>query len=207
MRTVRCGLTGGVASGKSTASAAFVDLGAVLVDADVIAREVVAAGTPGLAAVVAEFGDALLTPDGELDRPAMGALVFADEPARRRLEAIVHPLVYERVAELEAQAPAGSVVVHDIPLLVENDRAGDFDAVVVVDVPAEVQLDRMVRLRGWSEADARARLAAQATREQRLAVANHVIDNTGTHEDLRARVAEVWSELHTLVSAGPGTAG
>lgn len=207
MRTVRCGLTGGVASGKSTASAAFVDLGAVLVDADVIAREVVAAGTPGLAAVVAEFGDALLTPDGELDRPAMGALVFADEPARRRLEAIVHPLVYERVAELEAQAPAGSVVVHDIPLLVENDRAGDFDAVVVVDVPAEVQLDRMVRLRGWSEADARARLAAQATREQRLAVANHVIDNTGTHEDLRARVAEVWSELQALVSAGPGTAG
>ncbi|GAB3997543.1 dephospho-CoA kinase [Nocardioides marmoraquaticus] len=207
MRTVRCGLTGGVASGKSTASVAFVDLGAVLVDADVIAREVVAAGTPGLAAVVDGFGDALLTPDGELDRPAMGALVFADESARRRLEAIVHPLVYERVAELEAQAPEGSVVVHDIPLLVENDRAGDFDAVVVVDVPAEVQLDRMVRLRGWSEADARARLGAQATREQRLAVATHVVDNTGTRDDLRERVAEVWAELEALVSAGPGTAG
>lgn len=199
MLRVRCGLTGGVASGKSTASAAFVDLGAVLVDADVLAREVVARGTPGLARVAAELGEHLLTPDGDLDRPATGALVFSDESARRRLEAIVHPLVYERVAELEAAAPPGSVVVHDIPLLVENDRAGDFDAVVVVDVPTEVQLDRMVRLRGWSEADARARLAAQASREARLAVATHVIDNTGTRQDLRDRVAEVHAELRALV--------
>lgn len=199
MLRVRCGLTGGVASGKSTASAAFVDLGAVLVDADVLAREVVARGTPGLARVVAELGEHLLTPDGDLDRPATGALVFSDESARRRLEAIVHPLVYERVAELEAAAPPGSVVVHDIPLLVENDRADDFDAVVVVDVPTEVQLDRMVRLRGWSEADARARLAAQASREARLAVATHVIDNTGTRQDLRDRVAEVHAELQALV--------
>lgn len=198
MTTVRCGLTGGVASGKSTAAAAFVDLGAVLVDADVLAREVVARGTPGLAQVVAELGDHLLTADGELDRPATGALVFSDESARRRLEAIVHPLVYARVAELEAQAPSGALVVHDIPLLVENDRAGDFDAVVVVDVPTEVQLDRMVRLRGWSESDARARLAAQASREQRLAVATHVIDNTGTRHDLREQVAEVVAQLRAL---------
>lgn len=201
---MRVGLTGGVASGKSTVARLLVEHGAVLIDADVLAREVVARGTPGLARVVEEFGPELLTPQGDLDRAAMGALVFGDADARRRLEAIVHPLVYERIAELEAQAPEGAVVVHDIPLLVENDRAGDFDAVIVVDAPPEHQLERMVGDRGWSEDDARARMAAQASREQRRAVATYVVDNDGTHEDLRRAVAEVFGEL---VSTGPETAG
>lgn len=192
---MRVGLTGGVASGKSTVAGMLTDLGAVVIDADAIAREVVAAGTPGLAAVVAEFGEELLTPDGELDRPAMGSLVFHDESARRRLEAIVHPLVFERYAEQEAAAPQGALVVHDIPLLVESGRASEFDAVVVVDVPRELQVERMLRDRGWSLVDAEARIAAQATREQRLAVATHVIENTGTLDELRARVAEVHAAL------------
>lgn len=195
---MRVGLTGGVASGKSTVAGMLTELGAVVIDADAIAREVVAVGTPGLAAVVAEFGEELLTADGELDRPAMGSLVFHDEAARRRLEAIVHPLVFERYAEQEAAAPDGALVVHDIPLLVESGRASEFDAVVVVDVPRELQVERMLRDRGWSLVDAEARIAAQATREQRLAVATHVIENTGTLEELRARVAEV----HAALSAG-----
>jgi dephospho-CoA kinase len=192
---MRVGLTGGVAAGKSTVAGMLTDLGAVVIDADAIARDVVAAGTPGLAAVVAEFGEELLTPDGELDRPAMGSLVFHDESARRRLEAIVHPLVFERYAEQEAAAPEGALVVHDIPLLVESGRASEFDAVVVVDVPRELQVERMLRDRGWSLVDAEARIAAQATREQRLAVATHVIENTGTLDELRARVAEVHAAL------------
>lgn len=192
---MRVGLTGGVASGKSTVSAILADLGAVVVDADLLAREVVARGTPGLAAVVEAFGPGVLTPDGDLDRPAVGAIVFADEQQRRRLEAIVHPLVRARGAELEATASAEAVVVHDIPLLAETGQAEAFDAVVVVDVPTEVQLDRMVRLRGWTREDAEARVAAQASREERLAVATHVIENTGTLEDLRDRVAEVFEEL------------
>jgi dephospho-CoA kinase len=155
----------------------------------------VAAGTPGLAAVVAEFGEELLTEDGQLDRPAMGRLVFHDDAARRRLEAIVHPLVFERYAEQEAAAPEGALVVHDIPLLVESGRGSEFDAVVVVDVPRELQVERMLRDRGWTLVDAEARIAAQATREQRLAVATHVIENTGTLEELRARVAEVHAAL------------
>ena len=195
MTTHRVGLTGGIASGKSTVSAILRELGVSVIDGDVLAREVVARGTPGLDRVVAEFGPSLLTPEGDLDRAAMGRLVFSDEDARRRLEAIVHPLVYERIRELEADAPDDAVVVHDIPLLAENARAGDFDAVIVVDVPEEVQVDRMVRDRGWTEADARARIAAQASREQRLGIATYVIENTGTHEDLRSRVAEVLAEL------------
>jgi dephospho-CoA kinase len=191
----RVGLTGGVASGKSTVAAMLADLGAVVIDADALAREVVAKGTPGLAQVVEEFGEELLGPDGELDRPAMGRLVFNDEGARRRLEAIVHPLVFERIVELEAQAPSDAVVVHDIPLLAENGRGGDFDAVIVVDAPAELQVERMTGERGWTEEDARSRIAAQASREDRRAIATHVIENTGTREDLRERVAEVFEEV------------
>jgi dephospho-CoA kinase len=192
---VRVGLTGGIASGKSTVSSILRELGAVVIDADLIAREVVAAGTPGLAAVVEAFGPEMLTPDGELDRPRMGALVFADEAQRRVLEAIVHPLVFERYAELEAAAPTDGIVVHDIPLLVESGRAEEFDAVIVVDAPEELQVERMVRDRGWTEDDARARIAAQATREQRRAVATYLIENTGSREDLRRRVEDVHSAL------------
>ncbi|XBB68674.1 dephospho-CoA kinase [Nocardioides sp. WV_118_6] len=192
---MRVGLTGGIASGKSTVSSILSELGAVVIDADLIAREVVARGTPGLAAVVEAFGPEMLTADGDLDRPRMGALVFADEARRRVLESIVHPLVFERYAELEAAAPADGIVVHDIPLLVESGRAGEFDAVIVVDAPEEVQVERMVRDRGWTEEDARARMAAQATREQRRAVATYLIENTGTREDLRQRVTEVFEAL------------
>lgn len=196
---MRVGLTGGVASGKSTVAALLRELGAVVVDSDVLAREVVEPGTPGLAAVVEAFGPAVLTADGTLDRPALGAVVFGDEAARRRLEAILHPLIRARAAELEAAAPEGTVVVHDIPLLVETGQADRFDAVLVVDVPVETQVERMVRDRGMSREDALARVAAQADREQRLAAATHVVDNTGTREDLRDRVTEV---LEKLVSAG-----
>ena len=192
---MRIGLTGGIASGKSTVSAILAELGAVVIDADLIAREVVARGTPGLAAVVEAFGAEMLTPDGELDRPRMGALVFSDEERRRVLESIVHPLVFERYAELEAAASPDALVVHDIPLLVESGRAGEFDAVIVVDAPEELQVERMVRDRGWTEDEARARIAAQATREQRRAVATHLIENTGTREDLRQRVTEVFDAL------------
>ena len=193
--TVRVGLTGGIASGKSTVSAILAELGAVVIDADAIAREVVAQGTPGLEAVVAEFGPGLLTPGGDLDRPAMGALVFADAGARKRLEAIIHPLVHRRSAELEAAAEADAVVVHDIPLLAEVGRAGSFDAVIVVDAPREMQVERMVGDRGWTREDAESRIAAQASREDRLSIATHVVDNTGSLDDLRRRVEDVYAEL------------
>lgn len=198
--TTRVGLTGGIASGKSTVSAILAELGAVIIDADALAREVVAKGTPGLEAVVAEFGPELLTADGDLDRPAMGALVFRDTGARKRLEAIVHPLVFDRIVDLETHAPPGAVVVHDIPLLAESGRADTFDAVVVVDAPAEVQVERMLRDRGWSEDEARARMAAQASREDRQAIATYLIENTGTIEDLRRRVTEVFDALRTAGS-------
>ena len=191
----RVGLTGGIAAGKSAVSQLLRELGAVVIDADQLARDVVARGTPGLDAVVAEFGPGVLGADGELDRPAMARMVFADEDARRRLEGIVHPLVFERIVELEAAAAEDAVVVHDIPLLAESGRAGTFDAVIVVDAPSEVQVERMVRDRGWDEAEARSRIRAQASRQDRLAVATHVIDNTGTLEDLRDRVTEVFEEV------------
>jgi dephospho-CoA kinase len=199
--TLRVGLTGGVASGKSTVSAILDELGAVVVDADLLAREVVAPGTDGLAEVVEAFGTDVLGPDGALDRPSLGAVVFADERRRRVLEAIIHPRVRARGAELEAAAGREAVVVHDIPLLVETGQAGAFDAVVVVDVPVELQLARMVRERGMTEADARARVAAQASREDRLAAATHVVDNTGSLDDLRARVIEVFEALRGTVPA------
>ncbi|HEX4685852.1 MAG TPA: dephospho-CoA kinase [Nocardioides sp.] len=192
---MRVGLTGGVASGKSTVAEVLRDLGAVVVDSDVLAREVVEPGTAGLAAVVAEFGPEVLTPDGRLDRARLGAIVFADPARREALEAIIHPLVRVRSAEIAGAAPPGALVVHDIPLLVETGQQRDFDAVVVVDLPAELQLERAVRDRGWSEQEARSRISAQAAREERLAAATHVIDNSGTREDLRQRVTEVFGEL------------
>ena len=193
----RVGLTGGVASGKSTVSAILAELGAVVIDADLLAREVVAPGTEGLAAVVEEFGPDVLGPDGGLDRPRLGALVFADPERRRALESIIHPRVRARAAEIEAAARAGAVVVHDIPLLAETGQAASFEAVVVVDVPVEVQVDRMVRVRGMSEADARARIAAQADRDARLAVATYVVENTGDLDELRARVEEVYRTIES----------
>jgi dephospho-CoA kinase len=192
---MRVGLTGGIASGKSTVSAILRELGAVVIDADQLSRDVVAPGTPGLAAVVEELGPDVLTADGALDRAAVAEIVFADDSARKRLEAIVHPLVFEEVARLEADAPAGSVVVHDIPLLAESGRANSFDAVVVVDAPPELQVARMVQDRGWSEQAARARMEAQVSRQDRLAIATYVIENTGSLEELRAQVEEVYDKL------------
>lgn len=196
--TLRVGLTGGIGSGKSTVLAMFREHGAVVIDADLLAREVVEQGTPGLERVVAEFGTGVLTEAGDLDRPAMASLVFADDEARRRLEAIVHPLVLDRMVELEQSAGPEDVVVHDIPLLAEGGRADTFDAVVVVDVPPEVQLARLTDARGMDRDDARARIAAQATREDRRAVATHVVDNSADLDHLRREVDRVWAELEAM---------
>jgi len=192
---MRVGLTGGVASGKSTVSTMLAELGAIVIDSDAIAREVVEPGTPGLAAVVEAFGPEILTEDGRLDRPALGAIVFADEEKRRVLEGILHPLIGERSAALAAAAGPDDLVVHDIPLLAESGIADTFDAVVVVDAPTDLQVERMLRDRGWTEEDAESRIAAQASREKRLEVATYVIENTGSLEDLRARVQNVYDAL------------
>jgi dephospho-CoA kinase len=191
-----------VASGKSTVAAILRELGAVVIDSDQLAREVVEPGTPGLADVAKEFGDSVVSDDDTLDRAALGAIVFADPDARRRLESILHPLIRQRAAEIEAVAEPGTVVVHDIPLLVETGQAGQFDAVLVVDVPVETQVERLLRERGWSRADAEARVGAQASREERRAAATYLIDNTGTREDLRDRVTEVFTQLVSTGSTG-----
>jgi dephospho-CoA kinase len=191
---IRVVVTGGIGSGKSEVTRLFDELGAVVIDADVLAREVVAAGTPGLEEIVRTFGPDLVGPDGELDRPAMGRRVFADPTARTQLEAIIHPRVRQRGGEIEADAPEDAVVVHDIPLLVETGQVDRFDAVVVVDVPEELQVQRLAG-RGMDEEDARSRIRAQASREERLSVADYVIDNTGKREDLRPQVAEVFDDL------------
>lgn len=189
------GLTGGIGAGKSEVSRLLVECGAVLIDADRIAREVVEPGTPGLAAVVETFGTEVLTPEGRLDRPKLGSIVFADPEKLAALNAIVHPLVGARSRELEAAAAEDAVVVHDVPLLTENGLAPLYDVVVVVDASPATQLDRLVRLRGMTEEDARARMAAQASREKRLEIADIVIDNDVPLEQLQRRVREVWAEL------------
>jgi dephospho-CoA kinase len=195
-RVRRIGLTGGIAAGKTAVSDLLAQHGAVVVDSDLLAREVVAPGTPGLSAVVDAFGPGVLDADGSaLDRAALGRLVFADPTARRRLEAIVHPLVRQRARDLEAAALPGSVVVHVIPLLVETGQADRFDSVVVVDVPVELQLARLVEGRGLSPGEARARMAAQASRAERLAVADHVVDGGGSLGELAEVVAALWTRL------------
>jgi dephospho-CoA kinase len=191
----RAGLTGGIGSGKSTVSALLSSYGAVIIDSDRIAREVVEPGTPGLAAVVAAFGPGILLPDGALDRPALGSIVFADPDRLRALNAIVHPLVRDRSAQLEAAAGPDALVIHDVPLLAENGLAPLYDSVIVVDASPETQLDRLVRLRGMSEDDARARMAAQASRQDRLAIADFVIDNDGPLDALEPQVRKAWEAL------------
>jgi dephospho-CoA kinase len=190
---LRIGLTGGIGSGKSTVAALLAQHGARVVDADRIAREVVEPGTPGLAAVVAEFGGGVLTGDGALDRPALAGLVFGDPAARARLDAVVHPLVRARAAELVAAAPADAVVVQDVPLLVETGQAGSYDLVLVVETDLETRVARLVD-RGLTAEDARARIASQATDEQRRAVADVVLRNDGDRDALAAQVERFWSE-------------
>jgi dephospho-CoA kinase len=196
---LRVGLTGGIGSGKSTVSARLADLGAVVLDADKAARAVVEPGTPGLAAITEAFGAGVLAADGSLDRAKLAGIVFGDEAALGRLNAITHPLIHEHIRTAqEAAIRAGGddlVLVHDVALLAEWGRAKEFDLVIVVDVPAETQLERLTGPRGMAPDQARARIAAQATREQRLAVADIVIDNSGSREDLDRRVTEVWAEL------------
>lgn len=194
-QVLRVGLTGGIGSGKSTVTELLRERGALVVDADLLAREAVAPGSDGLSEVVAAFGTTVLRSDGSLDRAALGRLVFTDPAARHRLEEIVHPRVRSRADELEAAAPVGSVVVHDIPLLVESGQADGYDVVVVVDLPPEVQIARLVAARRMTEADARARIKAQASREERLAAADVVLDNSGSLHDLRAQIDGLWSDL------------
>lgn len=194
----RIGLTGGIAAGKSVAARRLRELGAVVIDSDELAREAVAPGSVGLDAVVAEFGDGILAADGTLDRPALASVVFADADARRRLDGIVHPVVRRLAAEREAAAAVvdhGAVVVHDIPLLVETGQADAFHVLVVVHAPAVLRVERLVRLRGMSRDEAEKRVAAQASDDERLAVADVVLDGTGSDDDLRTQVDDLWDRL------------
>lgn len=192
---LRVGLTGGIASGKTAVSDLLAEHGAVVIDADVLAREVVEPGTPGLAAVVQRFGREVLTEDGQLDRPALGQIVFADAAARRDLEAIIHPAVRARAAAIEAAAAPDAVVVHVIPLLVETGQHDDFDVLVVVDVEPELQLSRLQDRNGLDPAAAQARVAAQASRQERLRVAHVVLDNSTTRAELSQQVDRLWHDL------------
>ena len=197
---LRVGLTGGIGSGKSEVSRRLADRGAVLIDADVAARQVVVPGSPGLARIARTFGPDVLRPDGSLNRERLGEIVFGDPALRTTLNEIVHPLVRqwmlaaERTA-VQAADPPGPVVVHDVPLLAESHGKSGFDLVIVVDVPPGLQVERLVSQRGMAPDQARARMAAQASREQRLAVADIVIDNSGSLDDLDRRVADVWADL------------
>lgn len=208
---LRVGLTGGIASGKSTVSARLAALGAVVVDADRVAREVVAPGSDGLAEVVRRFGDGVLLPDGSLDRPALGAVVFADEAARRDLEAITHPRIAELSARAIAAAPPDAVVVHDLPLLVEMRRSADYALVVVVEVDEAERVRRMVELRGMTVQQARARVAAQASDAQRRTAADVLVDNSGGLAELDSAVDALWAgrlvPFEQALRAGAGWRG
>jgi dephospho-CoA kinase len=195
------GLTGGIGAGKSAVSARLAALGAVIIDSDLLAREAVAPGTDGLAELHALFGDRILLPDGALDRAALGAIVFADTAARRSMEGVIHPRVRARSAELAEAAPDDAIVVHDVPLLVESGLASLYDLIVVVEAPEQVRIARLVRDRGLTEEAARARFAAQATDGQRRAVADVVISNAGTREELTAAVDRLWARLREAAAA------
>jgi dephospho-CoA kinase len=203
---LRVGLTGGIGSGKSEVSRRLAEHGAVLIDADVAAREVVVPGSPGLARIAETFGEGVLRPDGSLNRERLGEIVFSDPGLRTKLNEIVHPLVREWMqtaeeAAVRAAAPPGPVVVHDVPLLAESRGRAGFDVVIVVDVPPEAQAERLIQLRGMPAEQARARMAAQASREQRLALADIVIDNSRSLDDLDRRVREVWADLEHRATA------
>ena len=205
---LRVGLTGGIGSGKSEVSRLLAARGASIIDADLAARDVVRPGTPGLGQIAAVFGPGVLRPDGSLDREQLGQLVFADPGLRAKLNAIVHPLVHERMRQLEQQAIAAAgpaaIIVHDVPLLAENGLGRGFDTVLVVDAPDDQRVQRLTATRGMTAAHAQDRMAAQASRQQRLAIADIVIDNSGTLDDLDRRVDEVWAVLRGLAGRADG---
>ncbi|WP_084129747.1 dephospho-CoA kinase [Demequina sp. NBRC 110055] len=190
---LRIGLTGGIAAGKSTASARLSELGARVVDHDVLARRAVEPGSAGLVDIVRAFGDRVVK-DGALDRPALAAIVFNDPVARERLNSIVHPSVFAmgRAADRQARLDGVAVVVHDIPLLAESALGGDFDLVITVAAPEDVRVDRLIHTRGMTESEARGRIASQASDEQRAAIADVVLDGSGSADALRSQVDELW---------------
>lgn len=200
---LRVGLTGGIGAGKSEVSRRLAAQGALVIDADAIAREVVAPGTDGLAAVTAEFGAGVLRQDGGLDRERLGEIVFADPGMLKRLNRIVHPLVGRRMAELEKDAGTGAIIVHDVPLLAENELGSGYDLVVVVDAPRQIQIDRLIRQRRMSREQAEARMAAQASREKRLAIADLVVDNSSSLAELDRQVGDLWTELRRRARLQP----
>ena len=205
---LRIGLTGGIGAGKSTVSATFAECGGIVVDGDVIAREVVEPGTPGLARLVDAFGEHILLPDGALNRPALAAVAFGDDTKRATLNGIVHPLVAHRRSELIEAAADDAVIVEDIPLLVESQMAPMFPLVVIVNADAELRVRRLIEHRGFTESDARARIAAQADEEQRRAVADVWLDNSGSPGELIAKARELWHErilpfAHNLQTGQP----
>jgi dephospho-CoA kinase len=195
----RVALTGGIASGKSMVAAELAARGAIIIDADVLAREVVEPGSPALAAIIDRFGEQVVT-EGRLDRPRLAQLVFADPLARRDLERIVHPAVRVRAAELERAAGPAAIVVHVIPLLVETGQQGDFDLVVTVDVDHETQIQRLMARNGFTRAEAESRVAAQATRADRKIAAHVVVDNTGSVTQLREQINALWAGLSSAVA-------
>jgi len=200
---LKVGLTGGIGAGKSEVSRRLAGYGALVIDADQIAREVVEPGTPGLAQVVGLFGTGVLAPDGTLDRQRLGQIVFGDGELRAKLNAVIHPLVGARIRELEQGADADAILVEDIPLIAENDLADFYDLVVVVDVPRRLQEERLVHRRGMTPDQAAARMAAQASREQRLAIASIVVDNSGSLAELDREVGELWAELSRRARSTP----
>ena len=205
---LRIGLSGGIGAGKSTVSSTFGDLGGVVVDGDVISREVVEPGTEGLAKLVEAFGEEILSDDGSLNRPALAAIAFSDDEKRQTLNGIVHPLVADRRSELIAAAGDDAVIVEDIPLLVESGMAPMFPLVVIVNAEEDLRVKRLIEHRGFTEEDARARIAAQATEEQRRAVADVWLDNSGSTQELVEQARTLWKQRilpfeHNLDSGEP----
>jgi dephospho-CoA kinase len=196
---VMVGLTGGIGAGKSTVAALLSARGAIVIDADAIAREVVEPGMPALEKLVERFGPEILQPDGSLDRPKLGGIAFLNDETRKELEAITHPAIGELFLQRVAEAPPGSVVVHDVPLLVESKRGFDYAAVIVVEAPLDVRLDRL-EARGVPRADARRRIELQASDEDRRKVATWIVDNSGDLRSLEDQIASIWKELERMAS-------
>ncbi|MDR0837905.1 MAG: dephospho-CoA kinase [Propionibacteriaceae bacterium] len=201
MRKLRVALSGGIASGKSLVAGQFAEHGAVIVDTDVLAREVVAPGTLGLEAIVARFGAGVLSADGTLDRAALGEIVFDDDQARADINAITHPLIRDAEIAADAAAPEDAIVVHVIPLLVETGQQASFDKVIVIDSSYEAQVSRLMNRNSYNRMQAKKRVAAQATREERIAVADYVIDNEGSIPETLTQVESVWTALREAQDA------